>query len=197
MEKYGFIYLWFDKKHRKFYIGRHWGTIDDGYICSSNNMRMNYKHRPNDFKRRIVKIVTTCQEDLVTEEQRWLDMIKKEELGKRYYNVTTKSTVPSMHGRKHSAETREKMSQSALGRPKSESHKEKIRQTNLGKKQSEETKKKRAESLKGHDRYKDPVFRAKMSHAAKNRSLETRKKISENSKRLHKEGRIGRKKNHK
>lgn len=194
MKKYGFIYLWFDKKHRKFYVGRHWGDIDDGYICSSNNMRMNYNYRPNDFKRRIVSYIHTNQDDLVKEEQRWLDMIKKEELGHRYYNITLFSDTPSMNGRKHSEETKKKMSESAIGRAKSEETKEKLRQVNLGKKQSEETKQKRAESLRGHDRYKDPVFRAKMSEAARNRSPETRKKISDNNKRLHKEGRIGRKK---
>ena len=39
--------------------------------------------------------------------------------------------------------------------------------------------------------YTDPGFRNKMSIAAKNRSCETRSKISENNKRLHREGLIG------
>ena len=34
--KYGFVYIWYDRKHHRYYIGCHWGTIDDGYICSSN-----------------------------------------------------------------------------------------------------------------------------------------------------------------
>ena len=29
MEKHGFVYIWFDRKHRRFYIGSHWGTEDD------------------------------------------------------------------------------------------------------------------------------------------------------------------------
>lgn len=31
MDKYGFIYIWFDKKKRRFYIGCHWGHENDNY----------------------------------------------------------------------------------------------------------------------------------------------------------------------
>jgi hypothetical protein len=186
MEKYGFIYLWFDRKHKRFYLGRHWGSIDDGYICSSRNMRDNYRYRPTDFKRKVISRVND-KEQLVKEEQRWFDMIKKEELGVRYYNRTLRSDAPSMNGRKHSESTKEKMRLAALGKPKSEAHREKLRQSNLGKKYSPEVNAKKA----GNRDYSDPVFRAKMSAAAKNRSPETRQKISDNNKRLHKEGRIG------
>ena len=54
MEKYGFVYIWRDRKHKMFYIGCHWGTEDDGYVCSSNRMRNAYNRRPNDFKRKII-----------------------------------------------------------------------------------------------------------------------------------------------
>ena len=43
MEKYGFVYIWYDKKRKMYYIGSHWGTDDDGYICSSNRMRDAYR----------------------------------------------------------------------------------------------------------------------------------------------------------
>lgn len=191
MEKHGFIYLWYDRKHKKFYVGRHWGTEDDGYICSSKTMREAYRRRPEDFKRRILSKLYTNQNDLVVEEQRWLYMIKKEELGVKYYNKTLRSDIPSMFGRKHSEKTKEKMKLAAKGKSKSETHKEKIRQANIGKTYSPETNAKKG----GNRDYSDPVFRAKMSAAAKNRSAETRQKISDNNKRLHKEGRIGRKKN--
>lgn len=74
-EKYGFVYVWYDRKFKRFYIGSHWGTEDDGYICSSNWMRMSYVRRPQDFKRRIVKRIYTNRKDLLDEEQRWLNMI--------------------------------------------------------------------------------------------------------------------------
>ena len=57
MEKYGFVYIWFDKKHKMYYIGCHWGTETDGYICSSNRMKNAYRRRPKDFKRKILENV--------------------------------------------------------------------------------------------------------------------------------------------
>ena len=55
MEKYGFVYIWFDKKHRRYYVGCHWGNEYDGYVCSSSWMNQAYRIRPQDFKRRIIK----------------------------------------------------------------------------------------------------------------------------------------------
>lgn len=101
--KYGFIYIWFDRKHRRFYIGSHWGAEDDGYICSSRWMRKAYKRRPEDFKRRVVKRIYTDRIDLVSEETRWLNMMKDHELTQRntthddrianvrYYNFNKKA----------------------------------------------------------------------------------------------------------
>lgn len=86
-EKFGFIYIWRDKKHNRYYIGSHWGTEDDGYICSSRWMNKAYKRRPNDFKRRIISRVTSSRKDLLLEEQRWMDFIKPEEVKIRYYNL--------------------------------------------------------------------------------------------------------------
>ena len=54
---YGFVYIWRDKKHNRFYIGSHWGTIDDGYVCSSTWMKRSYLRRPGDFKRKIISMV--------------------------------------------------------------------------------------------------------------------------------------------
>lgn len=87
MEKYGFVYIWFDKKHKRYYVGCRWGNENDGYICSSPWMKQGYKHRPNDFKRRIISRVYTSRHDLLNEEYRWLSMIREEELGKKYYNL--------------------------------------------------------------------------------------------------------------
>jgi hypothetical protein len=86
MEKYGFVYIWYDRKHKRYYIGCRWGSIDDGYICSSPWMKRGYKTRPSDFKRRILK-TNISRNDLLEEEYKWLSKIKPEELGKRYYNI--------------------------------------------------------------------------------------------------------------
>jgi hypothetical protein len=87
MEKYGFVYIWRDRKHNRYYIGSHWGTEDDGYVCSSNWMMQAYKKRPYDFKRKILSRGIHTRDSLLYEEFRYLLMIKPEELGKRYYNL--------------------------------------------------------------------------------------------------------------
>lgn len=86
MEKYGFIYVWFDKKRKMYYVGCHWGTEDDGYICSSNRMRDAYRRRPYDFKRRVIEIVKN-KYLLYDVEYKWLSMINENDLGSRYYNL--------------------------------------------------------------------------------------------------------------
>lgn len=87
MEKYGFVYIWFDRKHRRYYVGSHWGTEDDGYVCSSQWMKRSWERRPEDFKRRIIKRGFTDKKSLLIEESRYLKMIKSEELKVRYYNL--------------------------------------------------------------------------------------------------------------
>lgn len=90
---YGFIYIWFDKKYNRFYIGSHWNSKKnpetDGYICSSGAMREAHRRRPSDFKRKILKRIYTNRNDLLAEEQKWLDLIPREEIGKKYYNKNT------------------------------------------------------------------------------------------------------------
>jgi hypothetical protein len=88
-EKYGFIYIWYDRKHKRYYVGCRWGHVDDGYVCSSSWMKKAYKLRPQDFKRRIIKIVLN-RNDLLKEEFRYLKMIKDSELKHRYYNLNNK-----------------------------------------------------------------------------------------------------------
>lgn len=86
--KTGFVYIWYDRKHKRYYIGSHWGAENDGYVCSSRWMRNAYKRRPHDFKRRIVSTVDSNRGDLLAEEYRWLQMISKDHLGSKYYNLT-------------------------------------------------------------------------------------------------------------
>jgi len=90
MKKYGFVYLWLDRKHMRYYVGCHWGTEDDGYVCSSTWMRQAYKLRPQDFKRKILARIYSSRADMFDEEHRWLQMINEDELGSRYYNRQNK-----------------------------------------------------------------------------------------------------------
>lgn len=103
--EYGFVYIWRDRKHNRFYIGCHWGREDDGYICSSDWMRHAYKRRPQDFKRRILKRIDTNRRNLLKEEQKWLNLVKKEELGKSYYNFQKQVTDNPWWGNQDSKKT--------------------------------------------------------------------------------------------
>ncbi len=49
-------------------------------------MKQSYKRRPNDFCRKILKR-NIPQKQLHEEEYKWLRLIKKDELGKKYYNL--------------------------------------------------------------------------------------------------------------
>ena len=197
-EKYGFVYLWFDRKHKRYYVGCHWGKEDDGYICSSSNMKSAYKRRPFDFKRKILKTNILNKKDLLIEEYNYLSKIKTEELGKKYYNLhnyhfnhwSTNEQTKMTVGEKISASPNraENISKALTGIKRSDETKEKLRQVNIGKKYSDETNIKKG--INNRD-YSDIGFIEKMSIAAKNRSEETRLKISENNKRLQTEGKIG------
>ena len=117
MEKYGFVYIWFDVGRSRFYIGSHWGREDDGYICSSSAMYEARKRRPQDFKRRIVARVYTNHRDLLMEEQRWLYMIPDEQFGKKYYNINAMSGDRCWWMNKETKEqVIEKISQSRKGK---------------------------------------------------------------------------------
>ena len=92
MKKYGFVYIWRDRKYNRYYIGSHWGTEDDGYVCSSSWMHHSIKNRSDDFKRRIIERVYTNRKDLYDAEYKWLSMIDEDEIKKRYYNLNIKAT---------------------------------------------------------------------------------------------------------
>lgn len=168
-EEYGFVYIWYDKKMNRFYIGCHWGHINDGYICSSKWMRNAHKRRPTDFRRKILTANITDRSELLEVEFKWLSMIKESELKTKYYNLSKHhfahwSTRPDAKSiAKKSGDSRrgkspnndpqmliergKKISAKAKGRKFSPEHKEKLRQAKLGKKHSLETVAKRTSAL--------------------------------------------------
>lgn len=160
MNKYGFVYLWFDKIKKMYYIGSHWGTEDDGYICSSNWMRNTYKRHPQDFKRRIISKIYTNRIDTFLEEEHYLQMIKPEELRKRYYNISNSV-------KDHWCQYPEKVKKLS----------EKISIALTGRKQSKETKQKRSTSLQGHSVSEHTRQRASETHKNKILSEETLEKL--------------------
>lgn len=150
MEKYGFVYLWYDKKHKRYYLGCHWGFEDDGYICSSRWMRKSYRRRPHDFKRRIISRIYTSRIDLLEEEFKYLQMIKPDELSKRYYNLHNHHFNHWSTDEETSKKVRIKNSDTIKERHKDPEYREKFlngRKKLRGIKQSEETKEKRRKSM--------------------------------------------------
>ena len=174
-DKYGFVYIWYDRKHKRYYIGCHWGDINDGYICSSSWMKKSYKNRPDDFKRRILKSGIAHRPDMYIEEQKWLNMIRPEEIKPlndkpRYYNLNTsvgnlwhqyddniktigQKISVAKKGKKTGPMSEERKANiSAAKKAKNKTftpeHREKLRQANLGKKHTEEWKKSNSERMK-------------------------------------------------
>lgn len=172
VEKYGFVYIWYDRKHKRFYIGCHWGTTDDGYVCSSEWMKRAFEKRPQDFRRRIIKTKIATRRETYGEEDRFLKMIKTSEMKPinphpRYYNIYNAGkevwhkydehiktvgakisaakkgkSVPAPEGRGAAISAAKK------GKKFTEEHKEALRQAKLGTTRSEEAKRKTSESLK-------------------------------------------------
>lgn len=162
--KYGFVYIWRDKKRNMFYIGCHWGHINDCYICSSNRMRDAYKRRPHDFKRRILETSITDKSILFFREYYWLQQIKPEELSKKYYNATNR-----IFGHWLGTKDKTEIFSDETKRKMSESHKGQI-PWNKGKTgiYSEETRQKISNAHKGNE-----------YHKGKLHSDETKQKMSE------------------
>lgn len=149
MEKYGFVYIWYDRKHKRYYVGSHWGTTDDGYVCSSTWMRNAYRRRPNDFRRRIIKLVED-RTNLYETENYYLNMIQPDEMGSKYYNL--RSGVKGhwhLHEDKRTAVS-DKISASRQANPIkfTDEYRENMRQKITGKKRTEETKRNMSEARK-------------------------------------------------
>ena len=214
--EYGFVYIWRDRKHKRYYIGCHWGTENDGYICSSSWMNSSYKKRPQDFKRRILIRIYSSRKNLLEEENYWLKMIKKEEMSPltkkpKYYNLHNHEFGHWSTDEKTLLTLSEKQSERQKNNPdwgkwnegvvRDKENRKKISIKTKEAMARPEVREKYLKSLEKRPvRSGNPEVRAKTSASMKlyyethTRSEETRKKISENSKRLHAEGKIGRRK---
>ena len=106
-----FVYLWRDSLKKRYYLGYHGGYnggYNPKYICSSKLMMKEYKTRPQDFKRRILR--TGTSKDMAVLE-RTLLMKRINCLGKKYYNlvVPRENGFPILKYEGHTEETKAKM----------------------------------------------------------------------------------------
>lgn len=168
MNYFGFVYLWLDKKTKKYYIGSHLGSIDDGYPGGGTLFRRAFKKRPNDFKRRIIYYHTNTnrQELYDIEEEILVKYVKFEELGKRYYNLKRKGLGQDPEVARQIALEKSKNGNHPASNPKV---KEKLRQATL--KQIEE----------GRNAFVGPTMNAQLLSEGRHTSQrpESCKKISE------------------
>lgn len=75
-------------------------------------MKQAYKHRPNDFKRRILETKIPDRKLLLEREYFWLSMIKSHELSSKYYNLHNHHFGHWTTSEKDSRTVREKISAS-------------------------------------------------------------------------------------
>ena len=86
--KTGKIYIWFDRRDKRFYIGSKFSNDvkHDEYKSSSKYMNIEYEKRPRDFKRRYLETGIMSGKECMIREAVWLSRIPPEQLNKRYYN---------------------------------------------------------------------------------------------------------------
>ena len=111
-----FVYCWTDLLYNKLYIGFHKGIPSDGYICSSRILNQEYSIRPNDFIRQIVAYGSDEE------------MFKFETLLLKSINAAKDPSFYNMHNnhhgsvcfKRHTEETKMKMSKTHTGKKVSE-----------------------------------------------------------------------------
>lgn len=181
--KYGFVYIWYDRKHSRYYIGAHWGLEDDGYICSSPWMKQAFAKRPDDFKRRILARIYSSKQDMFNEEARWQSFIKDDELKVRYYNIRRHGDRHWTTSEEKSLSIREKISLTMKAKHQDPEYKEMYNSSRKhlkGKKQNPEFIAKRTAAIKLAKEKQFPIEGRKVRAAIG--SEELRKKLSEASK---------------
>jgi group I intron endonuclease len=133
MKKDSFVYCWTNHKTKKLYVGVHKGHIDDGYICSSKIMLEEYSLHPQDFTRQI--IAEGPYQDMLSLETAILRSVNAK-LNEDYYNLHNGDG--KFYNKSQTEEAKRKISQSKIGKPRSEETKRKLSLH----KHSEETKQK-------------------------------------------------------
>lgn len=82
-----FVYVWTNIQNGKKYIGKHKGSVDDGYISSGKYFNEVYNKNPSDFKRDII-FFGTDSESLKTEQRIIRETVQKEGW-EMLYNLTS------------------------------------------------------------------------------------------------------------
>lgn len=96
MQYFGFVYLWYDTKNKKYIIGSHHGKLEDSYRTTTGGRYVKniFKARPETMKRRILEYNTSIDDYKETQrlEQRWLNLRPNIIENDRYYNMKNFAT---------------------------------------------------------------------------------------------------------
>lgn len=87
MNTEAFVYKWTNTENAKFYIGKHKGHINDGYISSGKAFLAVYNHNPSIFKREILFVGT--HQDVLHKENELIQQAITAVGYDNIYNLTT------------------------------------------------------------------------------------------------------------
>jgi len=132
----GFVYIWHNKVNGKMYIGSHQGNVDDGYLGSGVAFkRAIEKYGIENFERNILYEEYKSIESLLLKENEIINQYNAV-MSRKFYNMTNydpKLPIGTNRTRRHSEETKRKMSEAAKSRgPVSEATKTKMSATRKG-----------------------------------------------------------------
>lgn len=134
-----FVYCWTDHKTNKLYVGYHKGDINDGYVCSSKYMLLEYNQRKDDFSRQI--IAHGDVESMRVLERKILESVNAAEDTSFYNKHNANEKLYNPGGWNHTEKSKEKIGRASLGNNNTK-----------GKKHTEDAKKKISNSLIGNKR---------------------------------------------
>ena len=161
------------------------------YFSSSNDkdFRLEQKEKPENFSYFVLKEFGENHKEYLKYEMELHEKYNIDE-NEKFYNRTKASTIGfSMAGKKHSNESKEKMSKSHIGKKLSEEHKDNISKSLKGKSKpwfqnktlSEEHRDKISKGLTGRPVSKKTKEKISESNTGKKRTKETKKKLSESA----------------
>ena len=201
MNHEAFLYLWYDAPNKKYYLGKHKGSPDDGYTHSSTVWESFTKNNiPKGVRRRILAYGT--DEEMCILEHKLL-VNRRKRCWDRYYNRSLGNpSYVDISGENHHFYGVSKEDHPLYGRRLSEETKKKLSIAHTGKKVTEETKKKlrivRQKQLNDEEylkKWKAAMVKREESYRGENNpfygrrhSEEIKKKISETKKKQYANG---------
>lgn len=174
-----------DEWNGKFYIGKHYGELNDNYTGSGRLIKEYFKEYGKEKDITYEKLILEIGDEFNICDLE-IDYIREGMESELCLNLYCGSGGGSQLGQKHSEEAKQKISEAHRGKPKSEEAKQKMRKPKsdetkqkMRKPKSEETKQKMSEAKKGRVYSEEHRRKMSESHKGKIYSEEHRRKMSE------------------